>query len=152
MYVYSSTELLFFHLLWCFPRTDGLRAAARAPPTARARSPKIFNVVTHAQTNRNPEDRAFPTAVVWEFGEKNRDTPPNLKLRLKTGYLWYVLVYVSITWISKITFLSALYIATFLDIHKLTQCELIIHDTDIYIYIYIYISKFAPNLDAPSPR
>ena len=44
----------------------------------------------------------------------------------------------SITWISKIAFLSALYIVTLLDTHKLTQCELtILLDIGYWRYSYL---------------
>jgi len=49
----------------------------------------------------------------------------------------YGMTSVSISWISKIIFSSALYIATLSDTHKFTQCVLTIHDKDIYIYKYI---------------
>ena len=62
-------------------------------------------------------------APVWESGGGNLGVPPKFKTKVKNG-LFMVCTSMSITWISKITFLSALYIATFLDTHKRTQCAL----------------------------
>ena len=109
-------------------------------------------VVRYSHSIENRKEKQSPRALIWPINPENRvsdstdvgvwganfGVSPKTKTKVKNG-LFMVHTSISISWMSKNTFLCAPYIATLSDSHKLTLSQLTIHNKEIRIYIYIYI-------------